>query len=104
VFGWISLGHPLIASPEQSVTLMLCGIVSVVPLWLFSFANRSLPLATLGFFQYTLPTTQFALAILYYRQIPSVSTFISLGIIWAALGLVVFESVFVGRRPVTVAT
>jgi EamA domain-containing membrane protein RarD len=44
------------------------GIVSVIPLWLFPVANRALPLSTPGFFQYMLPTTQFILAVTFYRQ------------------------------------
>ncbi len=101
--GGVQLDYPMVATSDQVSLLALGGIVSVVPLWLFSVANRALKLATLGFFQYALPTTQFALAIFYYHQMPSTSTVVSLALIWFALGIVVLESIFVRRRPAPIA-
>ncbi len=99
LFGGISLTLPLVSSPHQVTILAFGGVVSVVPLWLFSVANRALRLGTLGFFQYALPTTQFALAILYYGQLPSAVTIVSLAIIWSALAIVVLESAVARKGP-----
>jgi len=93
LLGRTSLGLSVRSSPFDGFELLsLAGIVSVVPLWLFSVANRALRLATLGFFQYMLPTTQFALALFFYNQLPSTRTVVCLAVIWTALALVVLES------------
>jgi chloramphenicol-sensitive protein RarD len=98
LFGAVSLAYPLTSSSGQAGILALCGIVSLVPLWLFSIANRTLRLATLGFFQYALPTTQFALAIFYYHQFPRTSTIVSVAVIWIALGIVIAEVVVAQKK------
>jgi len=80
---------------STSPSLLLCGVVSIVPLWLFTKANRLLPLSLLGFLQYLLPTTQFLVAVTIYGQTPSANTVASLLVIWLALGVVLTEAVVV---------
>lgn len=73
--------------------LVFAGSVSVVPLWLYGMSAKRLSLASLGFFQYILPTTQIVLAYLYYEQVPGLNTMMSFALIWVALMLVMGESV-----------
>lgn len=96
--GLISLTAPWTGPGDQLALLLVCGIVSVGPLWLFSVANRALPLSTLGFFQYLLPTTQFVLAVWLFGQTPSRNTVLSLGLIWVALAIVLVDMLREGRR------
>jgi hypothetical protein len=90
----------------QVLLLCLGGLVSIIPLWLFAIASRSLRLADLGFFQYLLPTTQFVLAVTVYAQPISFDTLASLAIIWIGMGIVVkaaLRCTSAGRRlPVQV--
>jgi chloramphenicol-sensitive protein RarD len=51
-------GHFLVA-PIATVLLALAGPITVVPLALFAFAARRLPLSTVGFLQFIGPTLQF---------------------------------------------
>lgn len=96
--GMVPLGFPLIAPPGITTVLLACGVVSVVPLWLFSLANRALPLTMLGFLQYVLPSTQFVLAVWYFKQIPSMNTVVSLCLIWTALAIVLTETAMKHRK------
>lgn len=76
---------------DTLLTLALCGAVSVLPLWLFSLAAARLPLSVMGFFQFVLPTTQLAVALVFYRQPVSTNTLLCFAIIWSALGLLISE-------------
>ena len=73
------------------LALALCGVVSVLPLWLFSLAAARLQLSVMGFFQFVLPTTQLLVALVFYRQAVSVNTLLCFGAIWLALGILVAE-------------
>ncbi|MBB3220027.1 EamA family transporter [Pseudoduganella umbonata] len=73
------------------VLLALCGVVSVLPLWLFSLAAARLQLSVMGFFQFVLPTTQLFVALVFYRQAVSPNTLLCFAVIWLALGVLVCE-------------
>ncbi len=46
-------------TPAVTVLLILCGPATVLPLALFAFAARRLPLSVMGFLQFVSPTLQF---------------------------------------------
>lgn len=48
--------------------IFFAGCVSVLPLAMFAYATKKLPLATTGFLQFILPLTQLFVAIFFYRQ------------------------------------
>lgn len=73
------------------LALALCGVVSVLPLWLFSLAAARLRLSVMGFFQFVLPTTQLLVALVFYRQAVSANTLLCFAAIWLALGILVAE-------------
>jgi chloramphenicol-sensitive protein RarD len=80
------LGH---ASAGTEVLLLTTGVVTAVPLLLFTSAARLLPLSTVGFLQYLAPTTQFVLALALYHEPFSRPQLIAFGFIW--LGLIAFS-------------
>lgn len=85
----LDLPHGL---PHLAFALLgLCGAVSVLPLWLFAYAASRLPLSVMGFFQFVLPTTQFIVALIFYRQHVSVNTAVCFSIISAALLVIATE-------------
>ena len=70
--------HTLLALP-------LVGVVSSVPLYLFSQGAKMLPLSTLGFCQFISPTLAFLTGIFIFRESFPVRNFIAFGFIWAAV-------------------
>ena len=70
--------------------LYLCGLVSVTPLIMFSFAAKKLSSYSMGAMQFVLPTTQFFVSIRFYNQYMSAQTYICLGAIWIALIITTF--------------
>ena len=87
--------------PLISITLLLlCGAVSVVPLWLFAHAATRLPLSVMGFFQFVLPITQLVVALTFYNQPMSVNTLVGFLVILAALLVTVAEPLWRFRTGV----
>ncbi len=72
------------------------GVVTAVPLVLFTSAARRLPLSTVGFLQYLAPTGQFCLAVLAFHEPLAHGRLVAFGFIWA--GLAVFSADLVRRR------
>ena len=68
--------------------LLVCsGLSTSVPLILFSYGARLLPLNVLGFLQYLSPTMGFFLAIFYFGESFDTPQMIAFGCIWIALVL-----------------
>ncbi|WP_086479391.1 EamA family transporter RarD [Oceanospirillum sanctuarii] len=65
--------------------LMLSGIVTAVPLLLFSAAARQLPLTVIGFIMYINPTMQFFTAIYIFDEPFSGLQMVAFGLIWLAV-------------------
>jgi chloramphenicol-sensitive protein RarD len=80
------------ASTLQLLLVPLTGVVTTVPLLLFAHAAPRVPLATLGWLQYSVPTINLALGVLVYGEsMPW----------WRTLG---FALVWVGLACITVDT
>ncbi|WP_428938480.1 EamA family transporter RarD [Fontivita pretiosa] len=71
--------------PKSLALLMLAGVVTAVPLLLFTAAARRLRLATMGFLQYLAPSCQFLLAIFAFHEPFSGADLTSFCLIWTAL-------------------
>jgi chloramphenicol-sensitive protein RarD len=84
------LGH---AAAGTQLILASSGLVTILPLLLFTSAARRLPLSTLGFLQYLAPTGQLVLAVAYGEPLPG-ARLIAFGLIW--LGLAVFTADLIG--------
>ncbi|CAM3843940.1 putative permease (RarD protein) [Pseudomonas reidholzensis] len=90
---WLSApiqGIAGLTSSEQGL-LLLCGLVSLLPLALFSFAARRLPLSVMGLMQFVLPLTQFGLALVVYGQEPNRGALLAFAVIALAMLLVILE-------------
>jgi chloramphenicol-sensitive protein RarD len=77
--------------------LVLAGVVTTVPLLLFTQAARLLPLSTLGFLQYLAPSMHFALAVLAYGEPFHGHDLITFGCIWVAIAI--FTADRIRRTP-----
>ncbi len=75
------------------------GVVTSIPLLLFAFSARSIPLSTVGILQYIAPTLQFILGILVYNEKFGGSDLIGFGLVWAALVIFGTERYNTSRKP-----
>lgn len=79
------------ASFYDGFMLSLAGVVTTIPLLLFTAAATRIPLSTLGFIQYIGPTITFFLAIVIYQEPLSLTRLFSFSLIWLALALFTFD-------------
>jgi chloramphenicol-sensitive protein RarD len=90
--GWLAwglaAGQPSLGSNgTETGLLLLAGVVSTIPLLLFTAAARRLPYSTLGMLQFLAPTLQFLLAVWLYGEPFGTAHAIAFGAIWTALAL-----------------
>jgi chloramphenicol-sensitive protein RarD len=79
------------ANTHDSSLLMAAGVVSTIPLLLFTAAARALPYSTLGMLQFIAPTLQFFLAVGVYGERFTTAHAVAFGAIWTALAIYVLE-------------
>ncbi|MBX3160573.1 MAG: EamA family transporter RarD [Deltaproteobacteria bacterium] len=82
-------GDAAYTDTPTSLLLAGTGLVTAVPLVLFTSAARRLPLSTVGFLQYLAPTGQFILAFAVYGEALPSERLAAFCVIWA--GLAVFS-------------
>lgn len=87
------------ASGATWALLIGTGVVTAVPLVLFTSAARRLPLSTVGFLQYLAPTGQFLLAVLAFDEPLARDRLFSFMFIWAGLAVFSIDLVRVTRSP-----
>jgi chloramphenicol-sensitive protein RarD len=83
-----ALGHQGLGT---DLLLIAAGIVTAVPLILFTLGVRRIPLSTAGLLQYIAPTCTFLLAVLLYHEPFSTAHAVSFGLIWTALIIYSFD-------------
>ncbi len=85
--GWrVASGEAAFGSTAvESVLLLFAGIVSTVPLLLFTAAARRLPYSMLGMLQFIAPTLQFLCAVALYGESFTSGHAIAFASIWLAL-------------------
>ncbi|HEX7432614.1 MAG TPA: EamA family transporter RarD [Anaerolineaceae bacterium] len=91
------------AGVKTTLLLAFTGVVTAVPLLLFSAGTRSIPLTMVGLLQYITPTMQFLLGVFVYGEPFTFERLIGFCIIWIGLMLFTLESVLSRRKVITVA-
>ena len=71
--------------------LILGGIITAIPLFLFGMAATRIPLSTLGFVQYLSPTIQLVIALFVYKETFSPAYLISFCLVWIGLTIYTFS-------------
>jgi chloramphenicol-sensitive protein RarD len=90
------------ASPE--LLLVLGGLLTIMPLALFAFAARRVPLSTLGILQYIGPTLQFLIGVLIFSEDFKPARIFGFVCVWIALLIyVVGSNLKFARSPVVAA-
>ena len=78
--------------------LVLAGVLTALPLWLFAVAAPRLPLGVVGVLPYVAPTIQFLLGLTVFGQVVSPSYWVGLVLVWGG-SAVYLGTVFArGRR------
>lgn len=90
-----ALGHTGI---RTDLLLILGGPLTALPLVLFAFGARRIPLSTVGLLQYIGPTLQLLLGVLIYGEPFQLSRAIGFVLIWAALGVYAVDGVWRTRK------
>lgn len=86
-----------LSDPQTLILLLLTGPATAIPLMLFAFAARLLPLSMIGMLQYIGPSISFALAIFLLGEPLELPRLLSFALIWVSL--VIFSvSSFRGRK------
>jgi len=94
-----TMGH---ISVNQTLLLVLTGLLTALPLVLFGAAAQKINLSTLGFIQYIAPTLQFLIGVFVYGEVFTQDRLIGFGLIWIALALFTIEGAIARRKmPVT---
>jgi len=86
------------AGINTSFLLIAAGPVTAIPLLLFAYGARRIPLSLVGILQYIGPTIQLLLGIYLYNEAFSSTKLIGYGLIWCALGLYSIESLWQAWR------
>ena len=73
------------------------GVLTVLPLVLFTASVRRIPLSHLGIIQYLAPTLQFLLGVLLYSEPFSRTQLVGYGLVWGALILFGAEGLYAQR-------
>lgn len=81
-----------------NLKLVAAGVITTIPLMLFTAACSRLRLSTVGFFQYLGPTLMFLLAVILYDERLTPDKMITFGFIWLALALFIFDAVLFSVR------
>ncbi len=93
--GSLTFGHD---GPGNVVLLMLTGVVTAIPLLLFSGAATRLSLTTVGLLQYLGPIVQFILGLLVFDENMTSARWIGFFLVWFALVIFTADAVVNRRR------
>jgi chloramphenicol-sensitive protein RarD len=78
-------GYPAAGSPLLIAIIPLAGVVTAMPLLLFSVGTRVLDLSLVGFLQYLAPTLMLVLGVFAYGEPFTAAHAICFGLIWSGL-------------------
>lgn len=97
---WLS-GHGGVAfgaNTAVTVLLVLGGLATVVPLALFAYSARRLPLTTIGFMQFIGPSVQFFVGVYAFGEVLTPLRLVSFGVIWTGAAVFIAGMWWTGRK------
>jgi chloramphenicol-sensitive protein RarD len=80
------------ADVTTNLVMVLAGVVTVIPLWLFGRAAHLIPLSTLGVLQYLAPTISLLVGIFLYGEQLAGDRLIGFILVWVALAVFAYDS------------
>jgi len=98
-----SMGSALVRGDALLVTLLvLSGLVTALPLYLFAYGARLIPYSTIGVLQYLAPSMQLAAAVFFFKEPFQHGRAVGFGLIWVALGIYAVDGLWrarLSRKP-----
>lgn len=90
-----SNGHQVYADQNFREILFLfgTGVITAIPLILFSYGAQRVPLMTVGFINYLAPTISLLIGVFIYREPFTIIHILTFGFIWTALLLYSFSQI-----------
>jgi len=82
----------------RDILLAGTGVMTSVPLIMFAYGAKRVPLTTLGFVQYISPTLTFLIGTFVYNEPLRSSRICTFVFIWAALAIYTFDAFMHGRK------
>jgi chloramphenicol-sensitive protein RarD len=73
------------AGPHEWILFALGGVVTGLPLLLFSYAAQRIPYSIMGLLQFIAPSLQFLVAIVIFHEPLGIHDFVSFGFIWVGI-------------------
>ncbi len=98
--GTLSFGHHGL---RMDVFLVLGGAITAIPLVLFAYGVRRVPLSTIGLLQYVGPTLQLLTGVLVFHEPFTQAQLVGFGLIWSALGVYALDGFWRSTRAKPVA-
>lgn len=74
------------------VLVILTGVITVIPLWMFGLAAKRVPLTVLGPLQYSVPTINFLLGWLAYNEELDATRVVGFAFVWVALAVLATDT------------
>ena len=93
-------GSSFAVSIELSLSIMLGGVLTAVPLLMFAIAARKLPYSTLGFIQFLAPSIVFILGLTVFDKPLHPAEIACFACIWTAAAIFIWDLVARSRKPV----
>jgi chloramphenicol-sensitive protein RarD len=95
---WRGIGALGRAAPHVSALLVGSGLITALPLALFAYGARRIPLSTVGLVQYIGPTLQFLTGVWLFREPFSRERAVGFVFIWTALAIYAGDGLWRNRR------
>ncbi|UWQ64085.1 EamA family transporter RarD [Leisingera caerulea] len=89
---WLTGGAGFLGSPTDAAMLAFSGILTGLPLILFSYAAKRVRLGTVGVLQYLNPTLQFLVAVLLFAEPFTPWHGAAFALIWSAVAVFSFSA------------
>ena len=93
IFTEPTINRENIFADSTLILLIFSGLITAIPLVLFSTGTKVFSYATVGLVQYLNPTIQFIIAIFYFEEAFELGHAIAFFLIWVALFIYSFESI-----------
>lgn len=93
--GTAAFGH---SAPHINALLLGSGLVTALPLALFAYGARLIPLSTVGLVQYIGPSLQFLIGVTIFKEAFSIERGVGFAFIWTALAVYAADGLWRNRR------
>lgn len=79
---------------SHSLLLVGAGVVTTIPLILFGYAAKRIPLSTLGLFQYLAPSINLVIGVFVYKEDFPQARLVGFAMVWGGLLIFILENLF----------